>query len=156
MKKTLLAVLLTSSLALTACFETAGNKELIGGGSGALLGGLAGSQLGGGSGRLWTTGAGVLVGALIGSEIGSSLDKADMVYADQANARAYNAPVGQPISWNNPDTGNYGTVTPTRDGRTSDGRTCREFKQTIYVDGKSETAYGQACRNSDGTWQIQN
>lgn len=156
MKKIFLTLALVSTTAMAGCtsFDGMGNKQLIGGGSGALLGGLAGSQLGGGSGRLWTTGAGVLLGALAGSAIGSSLDKADQTYAAQANQRAYSAPVGETIRWNNPDSGNYGTITPTRDGRTSSGAYCREYQQTIYVGGKKESGYGTACQQPDGSWKV--
>jgi surface antigen len=158
MKKLILMTALISTVALGACdtMNGAGNKELIGGGGGALLGGLAGSQIGSGSGRLWATGAGVLLGALAGSSVGRSLDKADMAYANQASYKAQSAPVGQTISWNNPDSGNYGTVTPTRDGRDSSGSYCREYQQTIYVGGKQESGYGTACQQRDGSWKVIN
>lgn len=158
MKKTIITLLLMSTVALAGCesLNGAGNKQLIGGGAGALGGGLLGSQFGKGSGQLWATGAGVLLGALAGSEIGSSLDKADQTYAQQANQRAYTSPVGQTIRWNNPDSGNYGTITPTRTGTdTNTGRVCREYQQTIVVGGKTQSGYGQACQQSDGSWQIQ-
>lgn len=156
MKKTILTLALISATALGACNTTSGmgNKQLIGTGGGALLGGIAGSQIGGGSGRLWATGAGVLLGGLLGSEIGSSLDNADRAYAQQATSSAYSAPVGQTIRWNNPDSGNYGTITPTRSGTDNGGRVCREFHQTIYVGGKQESGYGTACQQSDGSWKI--
>ena len=48
----------------------------------------------------------------------------------------------------------YGTVTPSREGRTNDGRYCREYQSSIYVGGKYEQGVGTACRNPDGTWQI--
>ena len=158
MKKTILTLAIISTAALAACNTTSGmgNKQLIGTGGGAVLGGLAGSQIGGGSGRLWATGAGVLLGGLLGSEIGSSLDRADQTYLQQANQRAYNAPVGETIRWNNPDSGNYGTVTPTRSGVDNGGRVCREYSQTIYVGGKSQSGYGTACQQSDGSWQVVN
>lgn len=156
MKKTILTLAMISTAVLAGCntFDGAGNKQLIGTGGGAILGGLAGSQIGGGSGRLWATGAGVLLGGLLGSEIGSSLDRADQTYLQQANQRAYSAPVGETIRWNNPDSGNYGTITPTRDGRTSAGGYCREYTQTIYVGGRSETGVGTACQQPDGTWRV--
>lgn len=156
-----IALILTSFLA--ACANNGGgygssssgiDKQTIGGVGGAVAGGLLGSQIGGGSGRLWATGAGTLLGALVGSSIGSSLDKADRMYADRAFGQAATAPVGQPITWSNPESGNSGSYVTTRTGRTADNRTCREFKQTIVVDGRSETGVGQACQNSDGTWQI--
>lgn len=132
------------------------NKQQIGTGVGAVVGGLAGSQFGGGRGQLVGTGVGVLLGALVGSSLGASLDKADIAYAQQAQYRAYNAPIGQTVSWNNPQSGNSGTYTPIRDGRTSAGAYCREYQQTIYVGGRQETATGQACQNSDGTWRVIN
>ena len=158
MKKTVFTLLLMSTVALAGCesMNGVGNKQLIGGGSGALLGGLAGSQLGSGSGTLWMTGAGVLLGALAGSEIGSSLDKADANYAQQANSRAYAAPVGETIRWNNPDSGNYGTITPTRTGTDNGGRVCREYQQTITVGGKTQSGYGTACQQTDGSWKVVN
>lgn len=156
MKKIVLASLMAAALATTACdtLNNRGNKELIGGGTGAVLGGVLGSQVGGGSGRLWATGAGVLLGALAGSEIGRSLDKADMAYAEQANNRAYSAPVGETITWNNPQSGNYGSVTPTKDGYSASGRYCREYQQTVTVGGKAQSAYGTACQQPDGSWEI--
>jgi len=158
MKKTILTLAIISTAALAGCNTTSGmgNKQLIGTGAGAVGGGLLGSQIGSGSGRLWATGAGVLLGGLLGSEIGSSLDRADQAYLAQANQRAYSAPIGETIRWNNPDSGNYGTVTPTRSGSTNDGRVCREYSQTIYVGGKSQSGYGTACQQSDGSWQIVN
>ncbi|MBI1328088.1 MAG: glycine zipper 2TM domain-containing protein [Alphaproteobacteria bacterium] len=153
MKKILLSALIISSLALAGC-ETGGKKQTIGTGAGAILGGLAGSQFGSGKGQLVAVGVGTLLGALAGSEIGQSLDRADMMYAQQAQQRAYNAPVGQSISWNNPESGNYGTYTPTRNGTDAAGRYCREYRQTINVGGRSETAVGTACENPDGTWQV--
>ena len=156
MKKFILTLALASTASLGACntFDGAGNKQLIGGLGGAGLGGLAGSQIGSGSGRLWATGAGVLLGALAGSEIGSSLDRADQAYAQQATQSAYSAPVGQTIRWNNPDSGNYGTITPTRSGTDNGGRVCREYHQTIYVGGKQQSGYGTACQQSDGSWKV--
>ncbi len=156
MKKIALIMMVVSSFALTACenMQTAGNKQLIGAGSGAVIGGLLGSKVGNGSGQLWATGAGALLGALAGSEIGLSLDKADKQYASQATYQAQTAPVGEPISWNSPDSGNSGEVIATKDGYSASGKYCREFQQKIYVGGKEQSAYGTACQQPDGSWQI--
>jgi surface antigen len=156
MKNTILTVIVMAAFSLSACqtLQGRGDKELVGGASGAVLGGVLGSQVGSGSGRLWMTGAGVLLGTLLGSEIGRSLDHADMAYANQAAKRAYSAPVGETISWNNPESGNYGTYTPVRDGRSSAGRYCREYQQTIVVGGRKEEGYGTACQQPDGSWEI--
>jgi surface antigen len=142
------------ALALTGCqMDNWGQKQTVGTGAGALAGGLLGAQVGGGSGSKWATGAGVLLGALIGSEIGASLDRADMAYAEQANTYAQTAEIGEPIRWNNPDSGNHGVVTATRDGYNStSGAYCREYEQRIYVDGREEIGYGTACKQADGRW----
>jgi surface antigen len=165
MKKIIMSLALIASFALSGC-QTAGdgtgiggtgiNKQLIGAGTGAVLGGLAGSKIGGGNGQLLATGAGAVLGGLVGNSIGKSLDKADLAYAQSANTQAYAAPLGKKISWNNPESGNYGTVTPVRDGRDTSGRYCREYNQTIYVGGQQETATGTACQSANGTWQVQN
>lgn len=158
MKKIALTLMVLSTLSLGACETLDGshNKQAVGTGAGALVGGILGSKVGKGSGQLWATGAGVLLGALMGSEIGQSLDKADMMYANQASQKASSAPIGEAITWNNPDSGNHGTITPTKEGYSSSGRYCREYQQTIYVGGKAESGYGTACQQPDGSWQIVN
>ena len=158
MKKIALLLMMISTLGLTACqtMQGRGNKELIGAGGGAVLGGLLGSKIGDGSGQLWATGAGVLVGALVGSQIGKSLDNADRSALGNATYQAQNAPIGEPVSWSNPDSGNSGSVTATRDGYSASGKYCREFQQTVYIDGKEEVGYGTACKQDDGSWKIVN
>lgn len=149
----LIAGLLTATLA--GCQTgSMGTKEGVGTIGGAVAGGLIGSRFGGGAGKLVAVGVGTLLGAFAGREIGSSLDKADHQYADQAAARAYSAPIGQPIRWNNPQSGHQGTIVPTNDGYVADGAYCREFQQTIVVGGRSEQAFGTACRQPDGSWRI--
>ena len=65
-------------------------------------------------------------------------------------------PIGRTSSWSNPDSGHSGTVTPTRTYQTASGGPCREYQQTVTIDGKTEQAYGRACRQSDGSWKITN
>lgn len=135
--------------------EGPGTKQTFGALGGGALGGLLGSQVGGGKGQLAATAVGVLLGAYAGSELGSSLDRADRMYATQAQQQAYRAPVGQPITWNNPESGHSGTITPVRDGQnTATGEYCREYQTTINVGGKTEQAYGTACRQPDGSWRV--
>lgn len=164
MKMKLLALALVAALSVSACAQQGesnawgmGNKQTVGTAGGALVGGILGSRMGKGSGQLWATGAGALLGAFAGSSIGKSLDKADMAYHQQAVNTAYGAPLNKEINWNNPESGHYGSVTPIREGRQgSTGALCRQYKQTIVVDGRSETALGTACQNADGTWQLAN
>jgi surface antigen len=152
--KRLAALLLVPAL-LTACADY-GPKEtggaLIGGG----LGGLAGAQIGRGSGNLAATGAGVLLGALLGGSAGRSLDRADRLYMNQAAATTFErVPSGQATRWHNPDSGNWGTITPTRTYETAGGY-CREYQQTIVVGGQAQESYGTACRQPDGSWRVMN
>jgi surface antigen len=146
------------ALVIAGCqnMQNKGDKELIGTGAGAVIGGILGSEVGGGSGKLWATGAGTLIGALVGSEIGKSLDRADRAALQQANNKAREAPVGETITWKNPETGHHGSVTPVREGENESGRYCREFRQKIIVDGREQTGYGTACQQPDGSWKIVN
>ena len=149
------AALLVAALAVAGCTDQYGPKQTGGTLLGAGLGGLAGAQFGGGKGALAMTALGALGGAFLGSEVGKSLDRADRSYlANTTQTTLERAPVGQGSTWRNPDSGNYGTITPTRTYQAADSRPCREYQQTITVGGRSEEAIGRACRNSDGTWQI--
>ena len=122
---------------------------------GAAVGGLLGSQIGGGTGNKIAIGAGVLAGGLLGNHIGQSLSCQEQQRhgATAQNALEYER-TGTTASWNNPDSGNAGTITPTRTYQRSDGQYCREFTQTISVEGDLEEARGTACRQEDGTWRI--
>lgn len=71
---------------------------------------------------------------------------------EDAQVRAASAPVGETIHWN--DNGASGTVTATREGNSSLDRYCREFQQTVTIGGKTEEAYGTACRQPDGAWEV--
>lgn len=80
MKKSLTAILMASSLSLSACATTdpyADNSTLEGAGSGAAIGAVAGAGLGAAVGGL-----GVLEGAAIGAAVGGI---AGAVWADQNN-----------------------------------------------------------------------
>jgi surface antigen len=152
-----LIVAVTIALAVAGCANRDyGPKQTVGGLGGAALGGLLGAQFGSGDARVVYTGIGVLIGALVGSEIGRSMDEVDRMRANEAVVAAHGAPIGETITWNNPESGNYGSVTPVRDGTSASGRYCREFQQTIVVGGEERQGYGIACRQEDGTWRIVN
>ena len=59
---------------------------------------------------------------------------------------------GEVIIWNSG--GAVGTVQTTRSGVSSSGRQCREYQQTVTVGGRTEQAYGTACLQPDGAWEI--
>ncbi len=155
-----------SLILLSACAQNGDNtRGVMGGGGinksdmgtlgGGALGALGGAQFGKGSGKLAAVAGGALLGAFAGHEIGSSLDKADMAYYNNTSQRALEtARVGTTATWSNPDSGNSGSITPTRTINENDGTVCREYTQTISIGGKSQQAFGKACRQSDGSWQI--
>jgi len=157
MKKTA-AFVVVAALALSACEGSQmGQKQMGGGILGAVGGALAGSAVGSGKGTVAAVAVGTLLGAIIGSEIGKSLDNADKAAMAQTTQRSLESnPVGVTTTWTNPDSGHSGTVTPTRTYQAPSGQYCREYTQTVQVGGKTEEAYGTACRQPDGTWKIQN
>lgn len=73
---------------------------------------------------------------------------------EQAMIEATNAPLGDQIVWN--DSGRRGSVTPIREGATDDGRPCREFQQNVTIGGRDTEAYGTACQQPDGSWEVVN
>jgi surface antigen len=141
---------------LSACATDSGPKQGFGTILGGVGGAVAGAQLGKGKGQLVGVAAGTLLGAMIGNEIGKSLDRADQMAMDRAGQQAAAAPIGQRIAWSNPDSGNSGYVVPTREGTGPRGEYCREYQQTVTVGGKTEQAYGTACRQPDGSWKVVN
>lgn len=71
---------------------------------------------------------------------------------EAAQIRATTAPLGERIIWSQ---GNAtGSVTAIREGTSTSGRYCREFVQQVTIGGRSEQAYGTACRNPDGSWEV--
>ncbi len=150
-----LAAIAITSLGLIACAENQGPKERGGTVIGAIAGGLLGSTISKGSGRLIAVGVGAVLGGIIGSEVGKSLDRADRAYMHRTTQQSLETQrSGQASTWRNPDNRHSGTVTPTRSYQRESGQPCREFQQTVTIDGRTERAYGTACRQSDGSWKI--
>ena len=147
----------TSSLAWGECQRTGSGNEVVGTLLGAAIGGLVGSQIGSGSGNKVAIGAGVLAGGLLGNKVGRSMDCRDVEYHNSTAQSALETQrTGSSSQWVNPDSGHSGTVTPVQTYQRSDGVYCREFEQTITVDGDTELAGGTACRQADGSWEIVN
>jgi 17 kDa outer membrane surface antigen len=71
---------------------------------------------------------------------------------EEAQVRAASAPIGERIVWN--EGGASGSVVAVRDGTSTQGRYCREFQQAVTVGGHTEQAYGTACQQPDGSWEI--
>jgi surface antigen len=146
-----------SSCTLTSTSSSEqGPKQAVGTITGMVLGGKIANDLTEDSSKnnLWTL-AGVTLGAFLGNEIGASMDKTDILMAQ--NARNYaleNNKVNLQAAWKNPDSGNSGVIYPTKTYSIGD-QPCREFTQEIIIGGKIQTGYGKACRMADGSWDIQ-
>ena len=145
------------ALSLAAC---AGNPDgpgpnentgtLLGAGTGALLGAAVAGH--GTGNRLAGAAIGAGLGALIGNRIGASLDDEDRERAYAAQMDALDrGQAGAPVSWKNPDSGRYGTVVP-GPAYVENGRNCRSYTHTVYIDRHPQTVRGTACRNQDGSW----
>ena len=136
----------TLTLGLSACTNQQ-TGQVVGG----ILGGIAGNQVGSGSGRRVATVAGAIAGTFIGGAVGRSMDDTDRLKAHRSleSNRTHES-----SRWHNPDTGNDYSVTPTRTYQSNNGQYCREYTTDVTVGGRRETAYGTACRQPDGTWQV--
>lgn len=71
---------------------------------------------------------------------------------ESAQVSATRANIGETIRWHRG--GASGAVTVLRDGTSTSGRYCREFQQQVTIGGSKESAYGTACRNPDGSWEV--
>ena len=153
MKNVVIATVLATTL-MSGCAGTY-NKATTGAALGALTGGALAYGVGQDSSKkeLWTI-LGVGLGAVIGNNIGAQLDERDRLLAGQTLQHTLEqAPTNAVGSWNNPDSGNSGTVTPTVT-RYTDGQPCREFTTTVSIGGQPQQGYGTACRQADGSWKI--
>jgi len=148
-------VILATALPLASCTKE-DSGTLLGAIGGAAVGSAIGGK-GGGTGKVVAVAAGTLAGAYIGREIGKSLDKADRAAMQrQTQYSLERTESGSTTTWHNPDSGNSGTITPQPAYTNKQDQYCREYQQTVTVGGKTETAYGAACRQPDGTWKIVN
>jgi surface antigen len=61
--------------------------------------------------------------------------------------------VDKVANWNNPATGNSGTIIVTKALEVGDKNYCREYTKTATIGGKTQKSSGKACRKSSGNWQ---
>jgi len=152
MKKALFIVInLLAFISLVGCSNVS-NQDM-GTLAGGVAGGLLGSQFGRGGGQLLAIGAGTLAGAFIGNKLGQNMDETDKLKMSKTFETNQ---VGQPAYWQNNRTGASYTVTPTQNVTVDGNQYCREYRSTAVVAGKKQQIYGTACRQPDGSWQIQN
>jgi surface antigen len=157
LRKRLVAVTAVLVIVALAGCEAGGMRmgpgTATGGLGGAAAGGLLGAALGGGSAGI---ASGVLIGGLLGAGVGQMLDQRSQQMQAQTVSRSLETtPSGTTTSWVNPDNGNRGTVMPTRTFRGQDGNYCRDFQQSVVIQGQSQQLNGTACRQPDGSWRTQ-
>ncbi len=140
------------AIALMGCAH-AGPRAQLGALGGAASGGLLAAAFGGNGEAIV---ASIILGGLVGGAVGDAMDQADRHYAYSNTQSALEfGPSGSTSDWCNVDSGHCGTTTPTGTYRAS-GRYCREYEETITIGGRTEWAYGRACRQPDGSWKIVN
>lgn len=137
--------------------STGTSKKDVGAISGMVIGGSIANDLAYNSkNKGLATVLGAFIGGVVGQNIGAQLDEADKKMVSGAYMQALEiTPSNASVTWDNPDSGNYGSFTPLRTYRDNRGY-CREYSQEIVIGGKQQAAYGTACRQPDGSWQIQN
>jgi len=148
-------------LLFTGCSTMQGLQQDVENNPKAVLGSLGGAALGAGIAALAGGGAGAIIasaagGALIGGFIGNRLDNRDKQMAAEAAQRAFESnPTGTASVWNNPDSGHSGSITPTKTYQIANGQYCRMYTQNIQIGNETHQTNGTACRQPDGSWQIQ-
>jgi len=146
----LLPLLLALTLLLSSC-AGGPNKAGMGAAGGAAGGALLGQAIGH---NTEATLIGAVAGGLLGYIIGNEMDKYDREQLNHVYERGVS---GQTNAWRNPDNGNTYQVTPQPAySNSSTNRPCRKAEIQSIIDGKQETVYTTACRDSTGHWQLQN
>jgi surface antigen len=152
------AVAVLAAVSATTC---ASMKETYEDNPKAVLGTVVGAAVGVGivalaGGTPGSMAAAGAAGALVGGFLGNRLDERDKRMAREAANKAFESGrTGQSTEWSNPDTGNSGSVTPTKTYQLANGQYCRMYTQDIVVSGETHQTHGTACRKSDGTWEVQ-
>lgn len=147
-------IIITAILPLLALGGCENNKRGAGTLMGAAVGGLAGAAFGKGDGQLLAIGLGAALGAAAGNHIGGQLDEQDKAMMATKSQQAFEyVPSGKSMAWNNPDSGHSGYITPIKTVK-EEGRYCREYTNIVKVGGEEQKAYGKACRQPDGSWEI--
>jgi surface antigen len=62
---------------------------------------------------------------------------------------------GVGTNWLNPQTHDYGIITPRTAYAASNGQQCRAYDRTWVVNGNESTYSGNACKDAQGIWRVQ-
>jgi surface antigen len=118
----------------------------VGGGSMALLA----NQLSGGNAAY--TAVGAVGGAGLGWVVGKLFDN-HAAAEQRALTQAVQSPPGTKVPWDNPRTGQRGTITSGVWGSDKDGP-CRMVTLTAVSDGQAQAVEACVVQHRDGTWRF--
>jgi surface antigen len=138
---------LALSLALTGCAAAPAVPIASAAGAAGVGGGAAAS-----GSTSAVAAAGALGGGLVGATIGKKIEREDREKAAAAERQALSR--NEPVAWTGTKGGTRGKVAPTSSYVDAGGRLCREFSETVTIDGREEAATGLACQQPDGEWRL--
>jgi surface antigen len=144
-------------LALAACTATTGSGSASHPAAGGLGAGATGGGLLAAAEPVAPPAAGPvrMEGRLLDGPYVLQLAKEDVERAQRSALAAFeSAPSGETTIWRNPKNGHWGTLTPVRTYLDAGGRYCREYRQTVTLDGQEHQGNGSACRERDSVWRI--
>jgi surface antigen len=142
--------LLVGMLVVSGCGSTGGRGSVLGVSPSALASGVIGR----GNGKATEAIMAALDGGLVGGQIGAGLGAGERKTALEAEYRALEyTPSGQAVTWGDPGSGRYGEVVAASPYRVG-SQDCRQYMQTVHVNGRSQRARGTACRNPNGSWAL--
>ena len=159
-KGKLASAVLVAALGATALGGCESVERETGLSKGAQTGVLGGAATGGviaaiaGASPAWIA-ASTILGAVAGGFLGDHLSKDDRDQHAESTYQAFESEkAGGQTSWNNSESGNSGSTKIDSVYRTSAGKLCKDFTQTITADGKTETMNGTTCQEADGSWKV--
>lgn len=127
------------------------NRKKMGTILGGIVGGVVGYKVGEDHGdkRVGMV-LGALAGAFAGNKIGDRMDEKDAGCTSQALEHARD---GESIKWRNPDNGIDYKMTPVKSYQKNDLE-CRRFISEATLDKQQEQYEREACKQSDGVWEM--
>ncbi len=158
------AVMSVGLVGAAATDSRAQNDTLLGGLLGGAAGAGIGAAFGGGKGAAIGGISGLLLGALAGNAIGNKRERYDPppqqgYYAPPPTYYGYQQPAGYAQGYAVPAytaPPAYAPQAAPAQAPAYSANYCRDFTQTIIIDGVEKNAYGKACLQPDGSWRIVN
>jgi surface antigen len=133
----------------------AGQNQLAGSFMGMSLGGYDGYSFGHGVERLAATETGVFAGGSMANEILRAADHASgLYYNSPAYAYYERRPVYYSSQYYTPNYVALPTPPPPIYVDDDTGNYCREFSQTVRMNGHVGESYGTVCLQPDGSWRV--